>query len=182
MQQFTTLSSKAIPLDMHHVDTDMIIPAQYLTLIDKQGFGEHLFQRLRDQDAGFVFNDAQYQGSQILLARENFGCGSSREHAVWALLQAGIRVVIAESFSDIFYNNAAKNGLLLITLSTEDIAHLFAAARTEDSVFQVDLAIQEVTSSTGLNLPFEIEPYRKECLLLGRDDLDYLLATVESIE
>ena len=124
MQAFTQITSSVIPLPLKDVDTDMIIPAQYLTLTSKSGYGDHLFSRLREQDQDFVFNQACYQDAEILLSGENFGCGSSREHAVWALLQHGIKVVIAESFSDIFFNNSAKNGLLLVALAKSAIDDL----------------------------------------------------------
>src|SRR6185312_9860634 len=141
MQAFSKFTSGVIPLNLDHVDTDMIIPAQYLTKIDREGYGEHLFQRLREQDKNFVFNDPFYNGAQILLTKQNFGCGSSREHAVWALMQAGIKVIIAESYSDIFYSNAAKNGLLAICLDTQDVAELM---QRKNNFFTVDLLEQTI--------------------------------------
>lgn len=178
MQPFQFIKSLVIPLDMDNVDTDMIIPAQYLTKIDRNGYGENLFQRLREQDTQFVFNDPKYQSAKILLSKANFGCGSSREHAVWALKQAGIEVIIAESFSDIFANNAAKNGLLLITLSSETIEGLFHQMQTENLVIDVDLLNQKLILSNQ-EFNFDYDPFRKECLLKGQDDLDYLLEATQ---
>ena len=177
MEVFQAVTSQVIPLDMSHVDTDMIIPAQFLTKINKNGYGEHVFQRLREQDADFVFNDPQYQNAQILLTRTNFGCGSSREHAVWAIVQAGVRVIIGESFSDIFYNNAAKNGLLLITLDSTDIDALFS--ENKPLTVTVNLADQLVSIDNGLQYHFEYDPFRKSCFLKGQDDLDYLLEATQ---
>jgi 3-isopropylmalate/(R)-2-methylmalate dehydratase small subunit len=172
MQAFKTLSSLVIPLAMDNVDTDMIIPAQYLTKVDKQGYGEHVFQRLREQDPDFVFNDPVYEDAAILLAGENFGCGSSREHAVWALLQAGIRVVIAKSYSDIFFNNSAKNGLLLVILGPSVIDEWLQQPSLR---LRVDLEHQCVITPEGEVHTFDYDPFRKDCFLKGQDDLAYLL-------
>jgi 3-isopropylmalate/(R)-2-methylmalate dehydratase small subunit len=175
MEIFKKVKSKVIPLVMDNVDTDMIIPAQHLTKIDRDSYGENLFQRLREQDSQFVFNDPTYESAQILLTQQNFGCGSSREHAVWALSQAGISVVIAESYSDIFYNNAAKNGLLLISLASEKIASLMKLAEHGDLILTVHLAEQVIITSGDGRINFEYDSFRKECFLTGKDDLDYLL-------
>jgi 3-isopropylmalate/(R)-2-methylmalate dehydratase small subunit len=183
MQAFTTLTSRVIPLAMKDVDTDMIIPAQYLTQTDRDGYGAFLFKRLREQGADFVFNQPQYADAKILLTESNFGCGSSREHAVWALQQAGIRVIIAESFSDIFYNNAQKNGLLLISLAKETIAALFAKVRhAPDIEVSVDLVNQTIQPGGDEAYSFIYDPFRKECLLKGYDDMDYLLQALPDIE
>ncbi len=175
MHIFTSLTSKAIPLNMHNVDTDMIIPAQFLTKINRDGYGEHLFQYLKKQDANFVFHDPKYQSAQILLTGANFGCGSSREHAVWALMQAGISVIIAESYSDIFYNNATTNGLLAITLAPTVISRLMEEAKLGNKALTVDLQEQTIKTVTGETFHFNFDPFRKECFLKGQDDLDYLL-------
>lgn len=181
MDAFKTLSSLVMPLPLNNVDTDMIIPAQYLTQIQKEGYGAFLFQRLREHDPNFVLNQPQYTGAKILLGRSNFGCGSSREHAVWALQQAGFRVVVAESFSDIFFNNAAKNGLLLLALSPADMDHLFQI--TEKKLYHgtVDLAAQTFTIEEK-TYHFDYDPFRKTCLLNGYDDMDYLLNARAAID
>jgi 3-isopropylmalate/(R)-2-methylmalate dehydratase small subunit len=175
MQAFQNVMSSVIPLDMDNVDTDMIIPAQFLTKIDKQGYGDHLFQRLREQNSDFVLNDPRYKNAQILLTKANFGCGSSREYAVWAILQSGIRVIIAKSYSDIFYNNAAKNGLLLISLESSIIDFLLKIAKDNVVTFTVDLLNQSISTSGDETYSFNCNPFRKQCFLKGQDDLDYLL-------
>ncbi len=182
MQAFQTLTSHVIPLPMKDVDTDMIIPAQFLTQTSREGYGEALFIRLKQQDKNFVFNQEKYQGANILLSGENFGCGSSREHAVWALLQGGIKVVIAESFSDILFNNAAKNGLLLIALPQATIASLSQQSQAEGLTLTVDLSAQTITHSNGEVYAFDYDPFRKDCLLQGNDDLDYLLDAMPTID
>jgi len=175
MKAFTTLNSQVIPLDMDNVDTDMIIPAQFLTKIAREGYGKHIFMRLREQDPNFVWNDPKHHSSNILLTKDNFGCGSSREHAVWALLQAGIKVVIADSYSDIFYNNAEKNGLLSITLPSGDIANLMRQVQEENIEMHINLENQIISTSKNETFHFDYDPFRKTCLLKGLDDLDYLL-------
>mgnify|MGYP001593539682 FL=1 len=147
MKPFQQLTSQAIPLNMDNVDTDMIIPAQFLTQVTCDGYGQHLFQRLREQHTDFVFNSPKYQFSAILIAKENFGCGSSREHAVWALTQAGIKAIIAQSYSDIFYNNAIKNGVLLISLTPPIIAKMIKNAIDQNFILTIDLEKQTVTTS-----------------------------------
>lgn len=174
MQVFKKTNSRVIPLNMDNVDTDMIIPAQYLTKVDKAGYGEHIFQRLCEQDSDFVFNDAQYADAKVLLSGDNFGCGSSREHAVWAIVQAGIDVVIAKSYSDIFFNNSAKNGLLLIVLESVVIDQLLQQAETDSFMLTVNLEEQVVMDSQGKAYAFDYDPFRKECLLKGQDDMAYL--------
>lgn len=177
MQSFKTFSGKVIPLAMKNVDTDMIIPAQYLTQINRDGYGQFLFQRLKEQSPDFIFNQKKYSDASILLTESDFGCGSSREHAVWALQQAGIKVIIAESFSDIFFNNAAKNGLLLITLPVVIIDLLLHAANNSELNLTINLEKQTIeTENETYN--FEYDPFRKTCLLNGYDDMDYLLKYV----
>jgi 3-isopropylmalate/(R)-2-methylmalate dehydratase small subunit len=175
MQTFTNIVSQAIPLDMDNVDTDMIIPAQFLTKIDKNGYGNHLFQRLCEQDPDFIWNNPSYKNAEILVTKTNFGCGSSREHAVWALMQAGIRVVIAKSYSDIFYNNAAKNGLLLISLESSMIESMIKNMKKNAPILTVDLDHQAITISNDETYHFEFDPFHKECFLNGHDELNYLL-------
>ncbi len=181
MQAFYTLTSQVIPLAMKDVDTDMIIPAQHLTQIDKEGYGQFLFERLKANDINFVFNRPEYQSAKILLSQSNFGCGSSREHAVWALLQAGIRVIIAESYSDIFFNNAAKNGLLLVSLPSQAIADLFQKAIQTDWQLTVDLEKQQIYAEPNIHYSFDYDEFRKMCLLKGYDDMDYLLNAVAQV-
>lgn len=174
MSPFKTLTSKAIPLAMKNVDTDMIIPAQYLTQISREGYGEFLFKRLRESDPDFVLNQKKYFDANILLSQSNFGCGSSREHAVWALQQAGIKVIIAESYSDIFFNNAAKNGLLLITLPSETIDLFFHLSEKAALIISVNLQEQTLQIENKI-VSFNYDSFAKMCLLNGYDELDYLL-------
>jgi 3-isopropylmalate/(R)-2-methylmalate dehydratase small subunit len=183
MKKFTEITSIAIPLSMKDVDTDMIIPAQYLTQISKSGYGDHLFTRLKKADKNFTFNDKKYSESQILISLDNFGCGSSREHAVWALQQAGIKSIIASSFSDIFASNASKNGLLLITLDTETISELINLSKKESNIITINLKNQEVSChNNNQNYHFKYDPFRKKCLLNGQDDLDFLLSHINKID
>jgi 3-isopropylmalate/(R)-2-methylmalate dehydratase small subunit len=182
MKEFNKITSHIIPLPMKDVDTDMIIPAQFLTQINKEGYGEHLFTRLRESDQSFAFNQPQYEGARILLSGSNFGCGSSREHAVWALQQAGIDVIIAASFSDIFHSNAAKNGLLLIQLPKTVVNGWIQAAENKSCVLTVDLEAQTVCEQDHHTEHFDYDAFRKSCLLRGYDDMDYLLAHLDDIE
>jgi 3-isopropylmalate/(R)-2-methylmalate dehydratase small subunit len=182
MQPFTTLTAIAAPLPMVNVDTDKIIPARHLKTIKRTGLGVALFETLRYRDDGsenpdFVLNREPYRRADILIAGENFGCGSSREHAPWALLDFGIRCVIAPSFADIFFNNSAKNGKLLITLPHEQVEMLMREAEeAEDPTFTIDLERQEIQRPLGNEvLSFEIEPFRKHCLLNGLDDIGLTL-------
>ena len=181
MEPFTSVTSVAAPIAIKDVDTDMIIPAQYLTSISRDGFGPNLFVRLRTSRPDFYQNQPRFHGTQILVADSNFGCGSSREHAVWALLGAGVRVVIAPSFADIFAGNSAKNGLLLITLPEDVVRQLLADASQRDLKLTVDLAAQSVTSDDGRTWSFTYDPFRKQCLLHGLDDLDYLRSRLDQI-
>jgi 3-isopropylmalate/(R)-2-methylmalate dehydratase small subunit len=188
MDKFTTLTGIAAPLPMINVDTDMIIPKQYLKTIKRTGLGKHLFDEMRYDASGkeipdFVLNRPAYRKASILVAGENFGCGSSREHAPWALLDFGIRCVIAPSFADIFYNNCFKNGILPIVLPKEDVAKLLDdAERGANAVIAIDLEKQEITGPDGGRLRFEIEPFRKHCLLNGLDDIGLTLEKAAEID
>ncbi len=182
MEPFTTLNATAVPLRAENVDTDQIIPARYLTAVTKAGMGDGLFSWWRYLPDGspnpdFVLNKPEYQGAQILIAGRNFGSGSSREHAVWALTEYGFRAVISPGFADIFYNNSLKNGLLPITLPEEAVHMLWDLVEEQpDTRLQIDLPNQTVTLPDGQQYTFQIDPFRKRCLLEGLDDLGYLLA------
>lgn len=180
--KITQVSGLTIPLNLRDVDTDLIIPAQYLTQVTKEGYGQALFRRLRDQDPNFVFNQPRFHEAKILIAGENFGCGSSREHAVWALMEAGIKAVISPSFSDIFYSNSAKNGLLLINQPKEIIQTMLAYADKGDYVLTIDIKNQTITSSTQEKFHFDIEPFRQHCFINGLDELDYIVSYRQIIE
>jgi 3-isopropylmalate/(R)-2-methylmalate dehydratase small subunit len=190
MQPFQTLTATAAKLDQVNVDTDQIIPKQFLKKIERTGFGIHLFHDWRFiDDAGqklnpdFILNQPRYQGAQILVAGDNFGCGSSREHAPWALLDYGFRSIIAPSFADIFYNNCAKNGILLVALPEASVQQLFT--EIEDNVgceLTVDLPNQKVQSPKGLAFSFEIDPFVKHRLLNGLDDIGWTLQFQSEIE
>jgi 3-isopropylmalate/(R)-2-methylmalate dehydratase small subunit len=182
MRAFTTVRSVAAPLAIKDVDTDMIIPAQFLTSISRDGFGQNLFARLRTTDPQLFINQARFSGAEILIADSNFGCGSSREHAVWALLGAGIKVVIAKSFADIFTSNSGKNGLLLVTLEEAVVDSLLAESARDSLTLSVDLAAQSVTSDDQRSWSFSYDPFLKHCLLNGLDDMDYLRSRLAQIE
>jgi len=196
MNKFETFIGLVAPLDRPNVDTDAIIPKQFLKSIRRSGFGPNLFDEWRYLDHGepgmdnskrqpnpdFVLNQPRYQGAQILLARENFGCGSSREHAVWALTDYGFRVVIAPSFADIFFNNSFKNGLLPIVLPAETVDRLFREVEaTPGYALTVDLEAQTLTTPSGEQIPFEVDPFRKHCLLEGLDDIGLTLQHADEI-
>ncbi|MCW8884352.1 MAG: 3-isopropylmalate dehydratase small subunit [Motiliproteus sp.] len=196
MQKFEQHNGIVAPLDRANVDTDMIIPKQFLKSIKRSGFGPNLFDELRyldegqpDQDCSgrplnteFVLNQDRYQGCSILLARENFGCGSSREHAPWALDDFGFRVVIAPSYAEIFYNNCFKNGLLPIVLSETEVDELFAGVEaTEGYQLQIDLHKQQVVTPGGKTFSFEVDEFRKHCLLNGLDDIGLTLQHADAI-
>lgn len=181
MEKFTTLTSHLIPLPYANIDTDMIIPAQYLTTIEKKGLGKYLFQRLKEQNHNFPLNQKIYQGAQIIVANQNFGCGSSREHAVWALLDYGIRVIIAPSFADIFFSNSSKNGLVLVTIPQTLVNQIIKPAQTKKYQLTVNLQSQTLTLQNGQKFRFPFDPFRKECILKGLDDLDYLLSYQKKI-
>ena len=187
MTPFTDLHAKAAPLDLANVDTDQIIPKQFLKTVDREGLGRGLFYDLRfDGDgkprADFVLNDPRYAGAGVLIAGENFGCGSSREHAPWALLDYGVRCVIAPSFADIFYGNCFQNGLLPVALPADAVRALMDEAKGGNHVFSVDLAAQSVTSPSGQVFRFEIDPSRKEKLLKGLDSIGETLQRAPDID
>ncbi len=181
MEKFTKLSATAAPLPMVNVDTDMIIPKQFLKTIKRTGLSKGLFYEMRYDEAGnpktdFVLDQPAYKGAKILVAGANFGCGSSREHAPWALLDAGIRCVIAPSFADIFYNNCFKNGILPIVLPQDQVDLLMDdAERGANAVITVDLESQTITGPDGGSLSFEVDGFRKHCLMNGLDDIGLTL-------
>lgn len=196
MRAFTILDGLVVPLDRANVDTDAIIPKQFLKSIKRSGFGPNLFDEWRYLDHGepgqdcskrplnpdFVLNQPRYQNAQVLLARENFGCGSSREHAPWALEDYGLRAIIAPSFADIFYNNCFKNGLLPIVLDAAAVDQLFKeTAATEGYRLHIDLPEQTVTTPAGTTFKFEVDAHRKYCLLNGLDDIGLTLQYVNEI-
>jgi 3-isopropylmalate/(R)-2-methylmalate dehydratase small subunit len=185
MTPFRTLTSTLAPLDRSNVDTDQIIPKQFLKRIERTGYGEFLFydwRRIQEganagaPDPAFVLNDAKYKGAEILVAGKNFGCGSSREHAAWALSDYGFRCVIAPSFADIFYSNAGKNGILLIRLPEEDTHKLLERAQ-QDPGYKLHISLEEqsVRDDAGFSAHFDIDPFRKFCLLEGLDDIGLTL-------
>jgi len=180
MHPFKTFTGLVVPLDRDNVDTDQIIPKQFLKLIERKGFGNYLFFNWRFDERGeprpdFVLNQPKYKKASILVSRANFGCGSSREHAVWALVDYGIKVVIAESFADIFYNNAYKNGLLLITLKPEEVDEIIRKATESTLYLTVNLEEQKVSEPDGVEYRFEIPKFIKERLLQGLDDIGITL-------
>jgi 3-isopropylmalate/(R)-2-methylmalate dehydratase small subunit len=188
MQPFTVLTGVAAPLKIVNVDTDMIIPKQYLKTIKRTGLGTGLFAEMRYREDGsenpdFVLNRPAYRKAQIIVAGDNFGCGSSREHAPWALLDFGIRCVIATGFADIFYNNCFKNGILPIKVSPEDIEKLFDdAERGANATLTIDLENQEIRGPDGGTVRFDIDPFRKHCLLNGLDDIGLTMEKAPAIE
>ena len=188
MEKFTTVTGVAAPLRMINVDTDRIIPKQFLTTIKRTGLGKFLFNDLRYDPEGsevedFVLNRSAYRDAQILIAGRNFGCGSSREHAPWALLDFGISCVIASSFADIFYNNCFKNGILPITLPEKEVDTLLNAADAgSNATFTIDLEGQRITDPNGTIFEFKIDPFRKYCLFNGLDDIGLTLEKTEKIE
>ncbi len=195
MEPFKNFTGRVVPLDRANVDTDAIIPKQFLKSIKRSGFGPYLFDEWRYLDHGepgmdctnrplntaFVLNDPRYAGAEILLARENFGCGSSREHAPWALADFGIRVILAPSYADIFFSNCFKNGILPIVLEAEVIDRLFAQAKGADALrLAVDLPLQTLTLD-NVSIPFTVDAFRKQCLIEGLDDIGLTLKHVDSI-
>ncbi len=188
MDKFTVLTGVAAPLPMINVDTDMIIPKQHLKTIKRTGLGSALFEEMRFTPDGkekpdFVLNKSAYRKAQILVAGDNFGCGSSREHAPWALLDFGIRCVISTSFADIFYNNCFKNGILPIRVSKEDLAKLMDdAQRGSNATLTVDLEKQEIKGPDGGSVKFDIDEFRKHCLLNGLDDIGLTMQKAEYID
>ncbi|HSS47068.1 MAG TPA: 3-isopropylmalate dehydratase small subunit [Burkholderiales bacterium] len=196
MEKFTRLDGLVAPLDRANVDTDSIIPKQFLKSIKKNGFGPNLFDAWRYLDTGepgkdnlgrplnpdFVLNAPRYQGAQILLARENFGCGSSREHAPWALLDYGFRALIAPSYAEIFYSNSLKNGLLPIVLDSKAVDQLFREVAAQPGYrLKVDLQAQSVTTPSGQTFSFSIDPHQKHCLLNGLDEIGLTLQHADKI-
>ena len=196
MEKFVRLDGLVAPLDRANVDTDQIIPKQFLKSIKRTGFGPNLFDEWRYLDEGFpgqdnskrplnegfVLNEGRYQGASILLARRNFGCGSSREHAPWALMDFGFRAIIAPSFADIFYNNCFKNGLLPIVLSEDNVEALFKAVEGKEGFrITIDLENQQVIPESGEPLAFEIDEFRKHCLLNGLDEIGLTLNEADTI-
>ena len=196
MEKFTRLDGLVAPLDRSNVDTDAIIPKQFLKSIKRTGFGPYLFDEWRYLDHGepdmdcstrplnkdFVLNQERYRGASILLTRENFGCGSSREHAPWALLDFGFRAIIAPSFADIFKNNCSKNGILPVELPAGTVDRLFAATSSQPGYrLQIDLERQCVITPSGEELGFDVDPFRKHCLLNGFDDIDLTLQHQDAI-
>jgi len=188
MEKFDKLTGIAAPMPLVNIDTDMIIPKGFLKTIKRSGLGVNLFDEMRydregNEIADFVLNKPQYRDSQILVAGENFGCGSSREHAPWALLDFGIRCVISTSFADIFFNNCFKNGILPIVLPREAVDHLMDdATKGANARLTVDLESQIVTASDGTEFPFEVDAFKKHCLLNGLDDIGLTLEKVSSID
>ena len=188
MEKFTTLTGVAAPLEMINVDTDMIIPKQFLKTINRSGLGKSLFYELRFDEAGeerpdFVLNKPAYRNAQVLVAGENFGCGSSREHAPWALLDFGIRCVISTGFADIFYNNCFQNGILPIKVKPEDLEKLMDDAdRGANARLTVDLEAQEIRGPDGGVVKFDIDPHRKHCLLNGLDNIGLTMQKQKAIE
>jgi 3-isopropylmalate/(R)-2-methylmalate dehydratase small subunit len=196
VKKFNTFTGIVCPLDRSNVDTDAIIPKQFLKSIKRSGFGPNLFDEWRYLDHGepgmdnskrpinpdFVLNDPRYQGAEILLTRENFGCGSSREHAPWALEDFGFKVILAPSFADIFFNNSFKNGLLPIVLEEKTIDDLFQKTGTDQALeMTVNLSEQQLTTSHG-QIPFEVDEFRKHCLLNGLDDIGLTLRHIDDIK
>ncbi len=188
MQKFDKLSGIAAPMDILNIDTDMIIPKQFLKTIKRSGLGVNLFHEMRYDDSGaerpdFVLNKPEYKQAKILVAGDNFGCGSSREHAPWALLDYGIRCVISTSFADIFFNNCFKNGVLPIKVTPEQRDALMAdAADAENPELSIDLVNQTISRPNGATISFDIEPFRKQCLLDGLDDIGLTLEKGGEIE
>lgn len=196
MKAFTQVKARVAPLDRPNVDTDAIIPKQYLKSIKRTGFGQYLFDDWRYLDKGdleipvanrrinsdFVINKPEFRGAQILLSRENFGCGSSREHAVWALEDYGFRAVIAPSYADIFFNNSFKNGLLPVILKADEVQALFdGVAKNPAAEFTIDLPAQEVRLPSGMVFKFEIDAFRKDCLVRGLDEIGLTLQQEDAI-
>ena len=188
MEKFTTHTTQAVPLNIANIDTDQIIPARFLKATDKKGFGDNVFRDWRFDKSGnlnteFTLNNPIYSGS-ILIAGDNFGCGSSREHAAWALVGYGFKVIVSSFFADIFKGNALNNGLLPVQVSESFLEALFAAIETDaNTQFEVNLETQTISiKGTDLKESFEIDPYKKTCMINGYDDIDYLLSKKELIE
>ena len=187
MEKFTKITGVAAPMPLINIDTDMIIPKLFLKTIKRSGLGKNLFDEMRYDDDGaeiadFVLNKPAYRNSQVIVAGDNFGCGSSREHAPWALLDFGIRVVISTSFADIFYGNCFKNGILPIILPQEDVDKLMEdAERGANAVLSIDLESQTITGPDGGEISFEVDAFKKHCLLNGLDDIGLTMQKSEAI-
>ncbi len=186
MKKLVKMTGLVVPLDRSNVDTDQIIPKQFLKRTERTGFGKFLFYDWRYNSDGtpnpnFILNQPQYQGASILLARQNFGCGSSREHAPWALLDYGLRVIIAPSFADIFFNNCFQNGMLPIKLDEKTVDDLFERAAADNYQLTVDLQECKLTDAQGLCIPFTVNPARRQMLLDGQDDIDRTLQFIDKI-
>ncbi|GGA64332.1 3-isopropylmalate dehydratase small subunit [Edaphobacter acidisoli] len=192
MEPINILTSKAVPLPLPNIDTDQIIPKQFLKRIERTGYGEFLFFDWRydldtpdhvEERKDFVLNKPEYKGAQILIAERNFGCGSSREHAAWAIQQYGFRAVIAPTFADIFFSNAGKNGIILCRLTEEEVQELLArCTKNPDHKLTISLVDQTVTDAEGFHAKFDIDPFRKYCLLNGLDDIGLTLRHKESLD
>ena len=187
MEKFSKIQSVAAPLPLINIDTDMIIPKQFLKTIKRSGLGKNLFDEMRYDDSGkeledFILNKKAYRNANILIAGDNFGCGSSREHAPWALVDFGIKVVISTSFADIFFNNCFKNGILPIKLEKEQRDELMNdAEKGPNAIITVDLVDQEITRPDGSIIGFEVDKFRKHCLLKGLDDIELTMKKIEKI-
>jgi 3-isopropylmalate/(R)-2-methylmalate dehydratase small subunit len=187
MEPFTRLDAKSAPLPLANIDTDQIIPKQFLKTVERAGLAKGLFYDLRFDEQGmekpdFVLNRPEYKGAGVLVTGDNFGCGSSREHAPWALMDFGVKAVISTSFADIFYNNCFQNGLLPVVLKAEEVAQLMDEARGGNHVVSIDLETQRVTSPSGKVFAFEIDPQRKQKMLLGLDAIGETLTAAKSID
>jgi 3-isopropylmalate dehydratase/3-isopropylmalate/(R)-2-methylmalate dehydratase small subunit len=187
MEPFTRLDAKSAPLPLANIDTDQIIPKQFLKTVERAGLAKGLFYDLRFDEQGvekpdFVLNRPEYKGAGVLVTGDNFGCGSSREHAPWALMDFGVKAVISTSFADIFYNNCFQNGLLPVVLKAEEVAQLMDEARGGTHVVSIDLETQRVTSPSGKVFTFEIDPQRKQKMLLGLDAIGETLTAARSID
>ena len=182
MEKFITIKSKAMPIALQDIDTDQILPAQFLTSVSRDGYGQNLFRGMRDKDTNFAINRPEFAGAGVLVADNNFGCGSSREHAVWAITGGGFKVVISKSFADIFSSNSAKNGLLLVTLPDEVVDRMLVEAESGNYEVEVNLESQTVTLPSGEQHSFTYDSFRKHCLLNGLDDIDYIRSHQDKIE
>jgi 3-isopropylmalate/(R)-2-methylmalate dehydratase small subunit len=182
MDKVISFKGTAAPLPVKDVDTDMIIPAEFLTSTSRDGYGENVFQRLRENNPDFFMNDSRFSSASILVSDSNFGCGSSREHAVWALMGAGIKAIISKSFADIFSSNAAKNGLVLCVLEDKTVDELLRDLGNHPEELSVDLPGQTISRNSGQSFEFDYDPFCKHCLINGLDDIDYILSHEREIE
>lgn len=182
MEKFVSHKGLAVSLAIKDIDTDLIIPAEFLTSTTRGGYGANLFRRLRDNQSDFFLNRPEFVGASVLVADNNFGCGSSREHAVWALKEAGFKAVIAKSFADIFRSNSSKNGLVLITLATEQVNFLLKQASQPGYLIEVNLETEQVVCPDSTIFSFNYDPFVRHCLLNGVDELDFILESKDGIE